>query len=123
MSVACVLPPAPESVSAARRFVTESLTGLPDDTLHAAALVVSELATNCVLHAGSEFRISVQPGTARIRIEVSDSGGGNVRLRHPTPSEAHGRGLQIVDALADAWGTVIDPADGHKTVWFILTVD
>jgi anti-sigma regulatory factor (Ser/Thr protein kinase) len=115
-----VLPPAPESVGAARRFVLEILAGLPTETLDNAALVVSELATNCVLHADSAFLISVTPTARQIRIEVTDRGGGTVRVQHPPPTEAHGRGLQIVNALSHEWGIV--PTGDGKTVWFTLPV-
>jgi anti-sigma regulatory factor (Ser/Thr protein kinase) len=116
----CLLPPAPESVSAARRFVVESLSGMSQETLDNAALVVSELATNCVLHAGGDFLITVTASRTEIRIEVTDSGAGTVQIQHPSPDEAHGRGLQIVNALSRDWG--IQPARRGKTIWFTLPV-
>lgn len=110
--------PRPEAVTAARRFVAQTLAGWhvghPD-----VALLVSELATNAVLHARSDFEVSVEARDDRLRVGVFDR---NPRLPTPAnvPPDAYsGRGLMIVQGLADAWG-VETHAGAGKTIWFEL---
>ena len=88
----------------------------------ALVLMLSELATNAVQHAATEFEVVVHvaPDCGHVRVEVSDSAGG-----FPTPSEQvtdapHGRGLHIVRALADTWGIEMQRDRPGKTVWFSL---
>lgn len=113
-------PNEPESVTAARNFVRRALEGVPTDMAQTVELMVSELATNCVRHTDGNFEISVEQDAEEIRVEAVDSGGGKPQLRSPGPSDPHGRGLLIVDALADAWG--VDVARGQKFVWFTVPV-
>lgn len=107
----------PEAVTAARRYVRGALSERSRQVVEAAELLTSELATNCVRHAHTDFEITIDDGEG-LRIEVRDSGPGEPRPRRPAPRELAGRGLLIVEAMADAWG-VIDEAAG-KTVWFSL---
>jgi anti-sigma regulatory factor (Ser/Thr protein kinase) len=111
-------PPKPESVSAARHFVRQVLHECEPDLIDAAELMVSELATNAVLHARSDFEITVETAGRRVRVGVRDSGHGAPRKRSPEPREHSGRGLRVVDALAARWG-VTRQTQG-KLVWFIL---
>ncbi len=117
-----VLPAAPESVPAARRFVLEALSGLPHALLDAIALMVSELATNSVLHADSSFEISVEQIEHTVRVQVSDTGGGAARLQSPGPNQPRGRGLRIVDTMSTQWGVISSSVEVGKTVWFTLAV-
>lgn len=120
MNVERYLPGEPASIPRARRFVAESLPDVSSETLETLVLIVSELATNCIQHARSGFRVKVSRDRRQVRLEVTDTGDGTARLRNPTTSELHGRGLRIVDALADRWGvTPASPRQG-KTVWFTL---
>ena len=109
---------AAESVSTARRFVRDVLREQPCETVEAAELMTSELATNAVRHAHSDFELAVHCTQRNIRIEVSDSGQHQPTLRSPTPHERSGRGLRIVQELSETWGTV--PSPNGKTVWFTL---
>jgi len=109
----------PLSIRSARRFAVSALGGSPARTLEAVELMVSELATNSIRHAGTGFQLTVTRAGERIRIEVTDHAGGTPRLRHPGPEEPSGRGLQIVDMLSEQWGIMDDRAPG-KTVWFTL---
>jgi anti-sigma regulatory factor (Ser/Thr protein kinase) len=108
----------PEAVPAARKFVRNALRGEPAQVLEAAELMTSELATNCVRHAHTDFELEIELG-AEIRIEVRDSGPGSPVRRSPEPPEPSGRGLLIVEAMADSWGVL--PLEGGKAVWFTLT--
>ena len=107
------------SVPAARKFATAALGTSSDAVRQAVELMVSELATNAIRHVRSPFEVVVEVGAARIRVEVTDHGGGVPTMRCPGPEEPTGRGLRIVDMFSDAWG--IDPQGSGKTVWFELS--
>jgi len=107
----------PEAVAAARRFVREALAEQPPEVVEAAEIMTSELATNCVRHAHSDFELVIECG-GRVRVEVRDSGDGRPRLRSPTPRQPSGRGLRIVEDMSDAWGVI--PTGEGKAVWFTL---
>lgn len=107
----------PEAVTAARQFVREILDDLPTETVDQAELMASELATNCVRHARSDFELVIHRD-GEVRVELSDTGAGEPRALSPTRHELTGRGLRIVQALSDAWGIV--PGSPGKTVWFTL---
>lgn len=80
-----------------------------------AQLLVSELVSNAVLHAGTEITLVLDLDGERLRIEVSDRDGVLPRHRAPEPEATTGRGLLIVDRLSDRWGSTPRP-DG-KIVW------
>jgi anti-sigma regulatory factor (Ser/Thr protein kinase) len=111
------LPPARSSVATARAFVEDALVraGRADLTV-AAALLTSEIMTNAIVHARSAARVEVRAIGDVVRVEVTDWGRGALTLRDTAPTVLGGRGLHIVDALADAWGTCAAP--GAKVVWF-----
>ncbi|GGT40091.1 ATP-binding protein [Streptomyces atratus] len=111
------------SVPLVRQFVRETLVdwaceARADDVL----LCVSELVTNAVLHGvppGRGFRLHLymEPADGTLRVEVHDSGDGEVR---PADSwadsgEEGGRGLLLVAALADKWG--VGERNPGKVVW------
>jgi hypothetical protein len=101
----------------ARRFVTETLVAWSrTDLIDDAAVIITELATNAVLHARTRFTVTVarRPGGA-IRLSVRDASLAPPRLRRPAPFEGSGRGLGLVAAIATGWGTDVLP-DG-KVVW------
>lgn len=110
------------SVPAARRFAAEALRawGLVDrrdDVL----LCVSELATNALLHGvppgrGFRLHLALHEG-GPLRVEVHDSGGGDVRAPASCPrgGDEGGRGLLLVTELADDWG--VGRRDPGKVVW------
>ena len=110
-----------ESVAAARRFIRDVLQGRPRELVEAAELMTSELATNCVRHAHSDFELAIHDSREEIRVEVSDSGQGQPTLRSPTPQEHSGRGLLIVEELSTSWGVI--PSPNGKLVWFTLPQD
>lgn len=107
-----------ESVPAARRWVVGLLAHLPEDVTSVAALLVSELAANAVLYGVGEFEVSVRQSRGAARVGVTDAGRGEPRKQRPSETAEHGRGLQLVETLASAWGVERDTAS--KTVWFEL---
>jgi anti-sigma regulatory factor (Ser/Thr protein kinase) len=110
----------PHSVPAARRFANDALRGVPLEVRGTVELMVSELATNGVQHGRTSFEIAVDCTDSEIRIEVTDRGDGTPEMRCPRPDEPTGRGLRIVDLLAERWGVIELGPDG-KTVWFTLS--
>jgi anti-sigma regulatory factor (Ser/Thr protein kinase) len=104
------------AVTASRRFVTDTLTAweLPH-VVDDAALIVSELATNAVMHARSPFTVSLswEPGT--LCISVLDASASMPSVKNPAGSAISGRGLRVVSGMASRWGT---DRDGRgKLVW------
>ncbi|GAA2252843.1 hypothetical protein GCM10010232_46660 [Streptomyces amakusaensis] len=81
--------------------------GLTDpDLLHTTELLVSEIVTNAITHGGGEevsFTLECDP-RREIRIEVDDHGSGVPRIRHPSHDDESGRGMLLVDLLAQTWG-------------------
>ncbi|MEV4375549.1 ATP-binding protein [Streptosporangium sp. NPDC049644] len=112
----------PESVSMARSRVRELLgEGHPasDDVI----LLVSEVVTNSVLHSGSggggEVAMTVAVGSAAVLVEVCDAGSGASMPHVRNDPEAEGgRGMFLVDLLADNWGIQDDASEGARTLWF-----
>ena len=115
-------PQVPESVQAARRFMLEALANVPHEVVDRATLIVSELATNAVQHAQTGFVINVERTDSEISVEVLDSGVGEPTVRTASRDEASGRGLKIVDVLADEWGVRPTPTAPGKIVWFKLSL-
>jgi anti-sigma regulatory factor (Ser/Thr protein kinase) len=108
----------PESVAGARHFVRDLLSDQPRETVEAVELMTSELATNSVRHARSDFELAIHISRDEIRVEVSDQGQGQPVPRSPTIRDLSGRGLQIVQELAEDWG--ITPSPNGKLVWFTV---
>jgi anti-sigma regulatory factor (Ser/Thr protein kinase) len=106
----------PGAPCASRLFVTKLLHGLEcRQSIEDAALVVTELATNAVVHARSAFVVSIGSSGGAVRVEVSDGSRTPPSMRRPSLRARGGRGLSIVDAVASTWG-VIHTSNG-KIVW------
>jgi anti-sigma regulatory factor (Ser/Thr protein kinase) len=114
----------PRAVGEARRHLRRALAGwgLDRDLSDTAVLCLSELVTNAVIHTGapSEVRATLDGGV--LTVSVSDRGVAGRRPQlldgSPDPLRVHGRGLQMVGALADRWGSEVDAAG--TTAWFAL---
>jgi anti-sigma regulatory factor (Ser/Thr protein kinase) len=113
-------PSRPDSVPAARRFVLGTLTAVPDSVLDAVGVMVSELATNALLYAGTVFEVTVEQHDGILRVGLTDFGGGEPQIQQRPPTVPHGRGLRIVNELSNDWGVVPSSEDEGKTVWFTL---
>jgi anti-sigma regulatory factor (Ser/Thr protein kinase) len=115
------------SVSLARRRAARLVTdwGRPD-LAGDVALLVSELATNALLHGCLRdrlFRVRIVLTAKTLRIEVSDPRGERLPSpRRPADGDQFGRGLLLVEALADRWGTEPGTAGVGKTVWAELAL-
>ncbi|MDO0915769.1 ATP-binding protein [Streptomyces sp. DT2A-34] len=100
----------PGSPAQARRLTRARLNGwaVCEDTCDTAALVVSELVTNAIVHTASEHIVcELHDGAELVRIAVRDEGcaPGEPHPLAARPDEEHGRGLLLIDALCHAWGT------------------
>jgi anti-sigma regulatory factor (Ser/Thr protein kinase) len=117
------LPCEPESSARCRRFVGSAFehwgleAGLDD-----AQLLVSELCSNVIRHAGTTMVVTVRwaPDERLVRVSVHDGSTLMPLVRAPSDVAASGRGLRIVGGLARRWGS--HPSSLGKTVWFELGV-
>ncbi|WP_073946440.1 ATP-binding protein [Streptomyces kebangsaanensis] len=124
------LPRHARSVSRARALLREQATSwkLPDEVTETAVLLLSELMTNAYRHAkvspGREIRARcVLDGDGRLRISVTDANDTLPMPREASPEDESGRGLALVEALADDWGAEPRPGGIGKTVWFELELN
>lgn len=119
------------AAAAARRFLRETLAdwSIDGDAVDNAELCLSELVTNAVIHAGTGSELSLTLEDGVLSVAVRDRGGhtaaaGADRAVHlcedEDPMRVFGRGLVLVDALADRWGSDVD-ATG-TTSWFAIEV-
>ncbi len=115
-------PPTSSSPAAVRRFVGSRLDGVSTPDVETTLLLVSELASNVVVHARTEFQVRVRTaGTPpHVRVEVTDTGPGAPVRGDAVLTAARGRGLQLVDSLAAGWGVEWTPDRSSKTVWFTV---
>ena len=115
------LPPDPSSAMAARAFARDVLSGWQEsEAAETVLLLVSELVANAVLHAGSKVEVAMRRRGDRLRVEVTDESPVLPATRDFETDATTGRGLGLVDVLADAWGA--EPRGEHgKVVWFEVT--
>jgi len=112
--------PGPQHVAGGRRFVRNTLDAWNQAELApTACLLVSELLTNALRHTGEPIGLRLHHTEQEIIAEISDDHPQLPRRTLPAPADEDGRGLTLVDALADRWGSL--PANGSKIVWFALT--
>ena len=113
----------PASVKAARRFVVECVELLGLQRLPDVQLMVSELATNAVLHAQSQFDLVLERVDRNtVRVELRDFGQGAPTVVPGEAGSGGGRGLKIVDLLAQKWGVENRPAGQGKSTWFVVSL-
>jgi len=109
-----------DGVASARKFVRDLVSQLDTSTAYRVELLTSELATNALLHGRSAFDIVVLEAGGRLRVEVADDCPKNAVLVTADKAAVHGRGIFIVNELADSWGSTENGAG--KTVWFELAI-
>jgi hypothetical protein len=110
------LAPVPQAPGHARRLVDEGCRAWNLSLFQfSARLIVSELVTNAVRHAGTDIDVTVSRRAGRLHLIVSDQ----VYREPEVPARTHGTstisGLYFVQALSARWGTV--PTSGGKLVW------
>ncbi|MFF2302174.1 SpoIIE family protein phosphatase [Streptomyces sp. NPDC058128] len=113
----------PERIAAAREQVRQLLHDWRDeDQLDSAVLMVSEMVTNVLVHTDGDALLVAEVACGekarRLRVEVSDGSDELPHKRHPGEMASSGRGLVLMEMLADAWG--VDPRGEGKAIWFEL---
>lgn len=109
----------PHALAAARGMIREALVAWGmHERVDEAELAADELITNALVHTdgGAVLTVRMMPDPVRrLRIEVHDLAASWPRRREPGDAETSGRGLLLVDQLADAWG--VEPHGAGKSVW------
>ncbi|MET7514617.1 SpoIIE family protein phosphatase [Streptomyces sp. NPDC005480] len=112
----------PERVAAARQQLRELLHDWSDeDQVDSAVLMTSEMLTNVLVHTdGDALLVAEVTGgpPRRLRAEVADASDDLPHKRHPGELASSGRGLVLMELLADRWG--VDPRGEGKSIWFEL---
>ena len=120
MHAACRLAPELTSLSAARRYAKSVIGNEPVVGFDIVGLLVTEVVTNAIVHARTPIVLMVRITGETIRVEVHDEDSTVPVVKHADPYGLGGRGMAIVEGLADAWGVTPGAPDG-KTVWFEVT--
>lgn len=108
-----------EDVREGRRFLTDVLIRLGwEERADDAGLLLSELLANVALHARTSCSVRVSATADRLRVEVEDRSPVLPRVQHFAIDTTTGRGLQLVDRVAESWGA--EPTARGKQVWFCL---
>ena len=111
----------PRAPSIARRALEQLSARVDGSVLQDTQLLVSEVVTNSIRHSGSEDAIRLRVWTRRkgLKVEIADGGYGfDAGAVSTSDNEEGGRGLMIVDALADRWGV---SHEARTRVWFELS--
>ncbi|MEV6954487.1 SpoIIE family protein phosphatase [Streptomyces sp. NPDC051183] len=113
----------PERIAGARRQIRELLHDWADaEQVDSAVLMVSEMVTNVLMHTDGDALLVAEAvgelGGRRLRIEVADTSDELPHKRHPGEMASSGRGVLLMEMLADAWG--VDPRGEGKSIWFEL---
>lgn len=113
----------PERIAEARRHLRGLLHDWASaDQVDSAVLLASEMLTNVLVHTDADALLLAEvgggPGRRRLRVEVTDAGDDLPHKRCPGELASSGRGLVLIELLADAWG--VTPRGEGKTIWFEL---
>jgi anti-sigma regulatory factor (Ser/Thr protein kinase) len=106
----------------ARAWLTPRLSDVPTAVASDALVITSELVTNAVVHGHSEVHVSLRRTPPALWVAVADEDP-TVPVLPAQPvaaTQTSGRGLFIVNRLANAWGVDLHDATPGKTVWFRL---
>ena len=114
------LVPDARAAGSARAFTRRALSDVADEAhLQDVLLVVSELVTNAVMHAGTRARLELRLLDDAVEVRLTDGDRRTPRRRTLVGGPAaQGRGLVLLQALAERWGADTEP--GGKTVWAVL---
>ncbi|MEU8971456.1 SpoIIE family protein phosphatase [Streptomyces monashensis] len=113
----------PDRITEARQHLRELLHDWASpDQVDSAVLLVSEMVTNVLVHTDTDAlllaEVTGEPGARRLRAQVTDTGDDLPHRRRPGELASSGRGLMLVELLADSWG--VDPRGEGKSIWFAL---
>ncbi|MFV0134763.1 SpoIIE family protein phosphatase [Streptomyces sp. HMX87] len=113
----------PERIATARQHLRDLLHDWPsEEQCDAAVLLLSEMLTNVLVHTDADAllvaEVTGSAGERRIRVEVTDSGDDLPHRRRPGEMASSGRGLMLIELLADTWG--VSPRGEGKSIWFEL---
>jgi serine phosphatase RsbU (regulator of sigma subunit)/anti-sigma regulatory factor (Ser/Thr protein kinase) len=113
----------PERVAVARQQLRELLHDWSSaDQVDSAVLLLSETLTNVLVHTDADAlllaEVRGEPGERRMRVEVTDTSDDLPHKRRPGELASSGRGLMLIELLAQAWG--VDPRGEGKSIWFEL---
>jgi anti-sigma regulatory factor (Ser/Thr protein kinase) len=112
------LAPVPGSCYVARHLVTDVLSdSMTKEDLDLVVLLTSELVANAIVHTRGAIRLAVRQLRGCVRVEVSDDDGSHLPTVRRVPQESEsGRGMALVNALAEDWS--VTARDWGKTVSF-----
>ena len=112
----------PSAARRARSWLREQFASatLPARVSQTLELLTTELVTNAVRYGGEPIEVQLRTVAGAVRISVSDGGPGLPEVHHVPPTATGGRGVALVDTLAQRWGS--DVAGTGKTVWFELSL-
>lgn len=111
------VPSLPASIASVRRFAVAACRASGREELSdAVALLVSEVATNALVHAEGDVQVRVVTRGDVLRVEVADESPLMPKPRAAGLLEEGGRGLALVETLATSWGVTLQ--DHGKIVWF-----
>lgn len=114
------VPSLPASIANVRRFAVGACrAGGLDPLCDTVALLVSEVATNALVHGTGQVEVRVSAEGQVLRVEVYDDSPHLPQRRAAGLLEEGGRGLALVESLSRDWG--VDPRDPGKVVWFELS--
>ena len=113
-----VLPAEARSAARARALITQRLADLPAESLEVVLLLTSELVTNAVRHARGPVGLHLAWSDRDVRVEVEDQSPERPVVRPIDREALNGRGLVLVDGLANGWG--VQSTENGKRVWFSL---
>ena len=114
------LPPDPKSATRARTLTRDFLeSSCPPEAIEVAALLITELVTNAVLHARTPIVVVVESSPGVVFLAVNDEAAGDPIARDYGVDAATGRGIKLVRELSSRWG--VERLDPGKRVWCEIT--
>lgn len=117
-TAALQLPATPRSPARAREALIRVCSTLSEELVDTASLLVSELVTNAVQHAGGTITLEIGCSSHAVDVAVADQSSTLPVHDDPGAFDLGGRGMQLVSDLATSWGCAPLPEGAGKIVWF-----